>query len=180
MKAVRYLGVAAVLAIAAWLAYAFAWRPLQCQKLSQALVDQSYAANVTRSFRDLDQARQNLAQLEPCFALGCRSVHLLFTAAVNYRTIGRPEVALGLYQDSLRYDQRPETYANIADTQLVLGNRDAAYDNYLKACSFHPQHLREISDGVMRRRVRDEILRRYPEQKQFIEYVESPRYAPLY
>jgi tetratricopeptide (TPR) repeat protein len=180
VKVVRYAAVAVVVALAAWSAYAFAYRPLVCHRLKQSMIDQSYAGYTTRSFRDLDQARLNLTLLEPCFTIGCRDLTLMFTAAVNYRTLGRNEVALGLYQEALRYEQRPEIYGNIADTYLALGNREAAYENYLKAVFFHPEHLREIGDGVMRRRVRDEVLRRYPEQKQFIEYIESPRYAPLY
>lgn len=176
MKALRMLAVVVVGVAAAWSIYAFSWRPLQCNRLLQALSDSSYAANRARTFRDIDEARRNLELLQPCFAVGCRNVPLFFLAAVNHRTTGRNEVALALYQEALRYDQRPEIYANIGDTYYALGNREAAHANYLTAASFHPQWLRVIDDGEMRTRVANEVLARYPEQAKFIKWMQRVRY----
>jgi tetratricopeptide (TPR) repeat protein len=176
MKALRYLAVALIAAGAAWSIHAFCWRPLECNRLVQALNDPSYVLAEERSFRDIDQARRNLEQLQPCFAAPCRNVPLLFLAAVNYRTTGRNEVALSLYQEALRYDRRPEIYANIADTYAVLGNREAAYENYLTAAMFHVQWIRAIDDGELRVRVREAVLARYPEDESQIIGFERPQY----
>jgi tetratricopeptide (TPR) repeat protein len=175
VKALRFLGVGVIAALAAWAIYALAWRPLQCNALVQALSDSSYAGYETRNFTDLDAARRNLDTIQPCMTAGCRSVGILFLAAVNYRTIGRNEVALGLYQQALRYDRRPEIYTNIGDTYFTLGDREKAYDNYLTAALFHPEWLRFIDDGAMRVRVRDAVLEKYPEQRQFIEWLDRVR-----
>jgi tetratricopeptide (TPR) repeat protein len=177
VKALRYLAVVCIATLAAWSLYTFTWRPLQCNALVQALSAPSYAANKTRTFRDIDQARLYLDQLQPCMSFACRNVPLLFVAAVNQRTTGRNEVALALYQEALRYDRRPEIYGNIGDAYYVLGDRNAAYQNYLTAASFHPQFLRVIDDGELRTRVANAVTARYPEFAQYVRYMQRDRYT---
>jgi tetratricopeptide (TPR) repeat protein len=98
---------------------------------------------------------------------------MVFLAAINYRTLGRDEVALRLYRDSLELDRRPETFANIGDTMLALGDRRGAYENYLKAALFFPAYLYLIDDIPLRLQVREEVLRRQPEQEWTIRRLES-------
>ena len=65
---------------------------------------------------------------------------------------------------------------NLADTQLAMGDRASAYQNFLKAALFHPSYLTPIEDGVIRERVRAEVLRQQPEQAEVIHRIEAGRF----
>lgn len=174
MKALRIAAAAAVIAAGAWASATFVFRPIACYRLKGQLYASSYRAFENRDERGRTQARANLEKLEMCLAPGCRNIPLFFLLAINNRTIDRHDAALGWYREALRYDKRPEIYANIGDTELAMGNREEAYQNYLTAALFFPAYLRLIDDPALQARVRDEILERHPGERRAIERVLSP------
>ena len=169
---------ALVIALAVWASWAFVFLPLFCRREQWKRLRSSYAAFDRGGEQARAVARANIERLERCLRPGCREVRLLFIVAINYRTIGRPEIALDLYRQALRYDRRPEILANIADTQLSLGNREEAYANYLEAVLFFPGYLRLVEDGALRARVRDEALRRRPDLEREIRRADLPNARP--
>ncbi len=177
MRVVRVAAAGAVTAMALWAAWQFAVRPMICHRLKGELVNAAYRSFELRP-ADSAQARAIVDRLQPCFSPGCRDVRLIFIAAISWRALGRNEVALRLYNEALRYDRRPEIFVNIADTQLAMGDRTNAYENFLKAALFHPAYLMLIEDGVLRERVRAEVLRRQPEQAATIDRIEAGRFHP--
>jgi tetratricopeptide (TPR) repeat protein len=176
MKAIRFALAGLVIASAAALAWLFVWRPLACHRLAGEIVGPSYEAYDTRGPVERAVAQAHLERIQACLAFGCRDTRMMFIEAINYRTLGRNEIALRIYRESLLLDQRPETFANIADTQLALGDRKGAYENFLRAALFFPAYMMLIDDPLLRQQVRDEVIRRQPGQRWMIERIESGRF----
>ena len=85
-------------------------------------------------------ARQNIALLTPC--LECADdVNRAMVLAANLRFAGRAEEAIAVYRDALRYDQRPELYLNLAQTQLDMGDETEGLQTLTKACLAAPNFV---------------------------------------
>ena len=174
MSAIRIAAATVVIAAGVWASATFVLRPIKCYRLKGQLYASSYSSFENRDEQGRRQARANLEKLESCLAPGCRNIPLFFLLAINNRTVDRPDAALALYREALRYDKRPEIYANIGDTELAMGNLEGAYQNYLTAALFVPAYLRLIDDPQLQARVQDEVLKRHPGQRRAIERVFSP------
>jgi tetratricopeptide (TPR) repeat protein len=173
MKALRFAAAAAVAGLAAWLLVVVVWRPFRCHRLKSELEQASYRAYEAKTEASRAFARRSIERLTPCLAAVCRDTKVLFLLAINHRTLGEPEVALRYYEQALEIGERPEIFANIADTRLELGEHAAAFEDFVRAASFYPGYLFLIDDPALRRRVRSEVIRRHPGSRMEIQRLES-------
>lgn len=159
----RRATVVLIAALAVWASYAFVALPLWCHHMKIRLKASSQRAYRMRGPAGRMQARANIERLERCLAPGCRDIRLYLLLAFNYRTVGRSEVALDLYDHALRHGRRADIYGSIGDTYLVLGNRRQAFEAYLQSALFSPVFLGFIGEPEMRAAVAAEVVRRHPE-----------------
>lgn len=172
MRLLRYVAVLAVIAVAGGASWQFVVLPFLCHRIKGEVVHDAWAA-WEQNPRDAGRARAILERIEPCFSPGCRDPRLMFIAAICWRTIGRDEVALRLYHEALEEERRPEIHANIADILWTKGDREGAFEHYLQAAIFFPGYLGMIEDDSLRERVKAELFRRQPEQKEMLDRLQS-------
>ncbi|MEA2464013.1 MAG: hypothetical protein QOJ98_1760 [Acidobacteriota bacterium] len=97
------------------------------------------------------RAEENVARLASC-ARRCRTnVNLAVLAGENLMVLGRREAAIPLYEQALRYSQRPEIYMALAVAQAESGDREAALQNSIRAADFAGNAvLLDMPDGAIR------------------------------
>jgi hypothetical protein len=83
-----------------------------------------------------EAAARNIALLGECPTLCRTNVSLSMMEATNFRLLNRESVAASLLEKALQYERRPELYFDLAMTQLELGSREAALQNFIRAGSF--------------------------------------------
>ena len=103
----------------------------------------------------------------------CRDVSLDILAAANYRAVNRPAEAMGLYLDALRRDQRPELYVSLAETELMLGDRNAAREHALRGTLFNVAMISELDDGLLREETARALIKLHPEKADVIRYFQN-------
>ena|ERR1700730_16429133 len=143
----RVLASVAVLAAALLLLDVLCYRPYQCNKASRTAMKEALAAfdSVDR-LHAADLARKSLARVEPCLSRVPYMIELYVIAAVDYRALGQPGVAVKLYRRALEYDRRPELYLQLGLTELELNHRAEARRVLELAILFDVSMLDEVVD----------------------------------
>ena len=137
MKIVRILTVALVAVVAAFGIYRLAWIPFRCDlQAKRAMVQTDYATRVADEYNAVLAARENLRILVACTERCPWDVRSLFAAAWNLRILKRYDDAIAMYQQALKYDRRPELYAELGNAYLEAGNEEAAMQALLQAGRF--------------------------------------------
>ena len=165
--------VALVILIACgYASFAFCILPYRCNAVKAVTMSSTNNAFPhIGSPRAGEIARRNLNALEPCRRLFCRDLSTEMIAAANYRILGRNDEALRLYRNSLKRDQRPEIYYNIANTEVALGAREAALNDFVRACIFNPFMIHEIDDGQLHEQTIARLIQMRPEDAEFIRMI---------
>jgi len=81
-------------------------------------------------------AERNLSLLGDCPRLCRTNVNLALLEATSFRLLNRDSVAASLLENALRYERRPELYFSLGMTQLDVGSREAALQNFIRAGTF--------------------------------------------
>jgi O-antigen ligase len=150
LRAVPYM-IVAFLAIAGavWIAKRFAYDPFVCEgKKLQIKTRTEDALGIGESFRSAPVARENIVAIDQCLPRRAGDVDYLMLRAANDRVLGNYESARGSYQEALRYDRRPELYAELGVTDLQMGRRDEALDALFQAVLFSRIYLDSLSPDV--------------------------------
>lgn len=174
MKAARFAVAALTVVAGAVAAYYFCVLPYRCNRLRAV-----QTATLAAAFRNSGSAdakiaaRRNLDVLWPCGGPTCRDVGIDMLLAASYRILGQEREATRRYRDALRLDRRPEIFTNLALTELAMGDRNAAREDFLRAALFNPWMLQAIEDGLMRREVVQGMIELRPEDADYIRYVDS-------
>ena len=144
-----------VSALPLWLLVVVPWR---CNVTTKAMESAMSAA-----LRGNPQARAflaaNVEDAERCRRHVRHDQSLNVSVASAYSMTGRPDEALAVYEEALRYDRRPEIYFNIAGIQLRKGYSEKAFENFLTAARFNPTLVDRINGESMKSRVRSELAR---------------------
>jgi tetratricopeptide (TPR) repeat protein len=157
MKAIKVVlsaavAAAAVLAIARW-----CYLPISCDVMQKRIDKSTTALLENPNWLTGIKAHQNLTEIRHCMGVMPGKVSIYMTAAANSRLVGAPDEAIALYETALRYDRRPEIYANIAECQLSMNKKNDAVGNFVTAGMFSPVYIAGIDDYDVRMRV-DEIV----------------------
>lgn len=146
---------AAALLIAAAAAFAF-YRlvivPWRCNDI-EGIVKRATPERVERTDDPALRARaeRNLAMIDECRRRCPADVNLAMLTAANLLILGRTAAAVPLYEEALRYDERPEIYLALAETQAMLGRRDEAIRNAIRGAEVvGVEELNGISDVIVR------------------------------
>lgn len=139
MKIVRWITTLAVWSAALAGCWWYVVKPHDCNRIEGDV--QRSIERLARSQSDpaltVPAARQNIARLTPCLACA-PDVNRAMVLAANLRFAGRQEEAIAAYRDALRYDQRPELYLNLAQTQFDMGDETEGLKTLTKACLAAP------------------------------------------
>lgn len=97
------------------------------------------------------RAQANVARIDACARRCSTNVNLAVLAGQNLMVLGRREAAIPLFQQALRYSQRPEIYMSLAIAQVESGDREAALQNSILAADFAGNAvLLDMPDGAIR------------------------------
>jgi tetratricopeptide (TPR) repeat protein len=148
------LALSAAIAVAALAAiHRWCYVPLWCDVTGKA-IEKATRLDVESPDRDSGmRAHRNLEALRTCLQNAPGQVPLYMLAAANSRILGSPEEAISFYEMALRYDRRPEIYANIGECQLMLNRKDDAVRSFVTAGMFSPEYIMNIADFDVRMRV---------------------------
>jgi len=144
--------VVAIVAIggAVWITLRFAYDPFTCErKKLQIKARTEEVLGMGDPFRSAPIARENLAALGECVSKRPGDADFLMMRAANDRVLGNYEEARASYQQALRYDRRPELYAELGVTDLQMGRRDEALDALFQAVLFSRIYLDSLSPDVV-------------------------------
>ncbi len=143
------IAIAAV-AGAVWIALRFAYEPFICEQNKLRIKTKTEEVlGMGDPFRSAPVAQENLAAIGPCIAKRPGDVDYLMMRAANDRVLGNYEEARASYQQALRYDRRPELYAELGVTDLQMGRRDEALDALFQAVLFSRIYLDSLSPDVV-------------------------------
>lgn len=147
MKALLRYGLALLVAATAIAALrTFCLAPYRCsveEKRIQARTQRA-VASAMRPWLAMQLAGQNLAALEPC--LNDRAtVNQLMIAAVNYRILGQPGIAISLYERAMQFERRPELYLNLGLAQIEAGRARDGVENVVTACIRNPLLIEDVT-----------------------------------
>lgn len=166
MKALRWIGAAAVWAVAIAAIIPATVEPLRCNDLEAVVEQRTLALNriVGQQLRVADQARRNIDQVRPCMT---GHVNRYMLAASNARMVNDNATAAALYREALRYDNRPEVYLNLGLAESANGEDAAAVQHLTTACLYDPEmvneiekHHQEVQQNVWNYQLRMEELKR--------------------
>jgi len=139
------IAMAAVLAL-----YQFVVVPWRCSIVERA-VSQSTPEERSDDPFIRKRAENNVARIASCAGRCRTNVNLAVLAAQNLMVLGRREAAIALFEQALRYSQRPEIYMALAVAQAELGDREAALKNSIVAADFAGNSvLLDMPDGAIR------------------------------
>jgi hypothetical protein len=97
------------------------------------------------------RAEENIARISPCAGRCRTNVNLAVLGGQNLMVLGRREAAIALFEQALRYSQRPEIYMALAVAQAESGDREAALQNSIRAADFAGNAvLLDMPDGAIR------------------------------
>ena len=159
----RSLAVAGVVALAVFAFQRLVLVPWRCNAI-EGIVAQTTKDPIatTDDFRMRRRAEQNLELISACVEQCRTNVNLAMLAAANLVILGRNDAAVAMYEQALRYDQRPELYRALAMAQSDLGRRDAALVNAVRAADFGGlEWLDGISDPIVRWRAYEIVATRH-------------------
>jgi tetratricopeptide (TPR) repeat protein len=158
MKAVRILVTSLVALAVAVGIYRLAWLPFRCDlEAKRAMVQTDYATRVADEYNAVIAARENLAMLAACTEHCPWDVRGLFAAAWNLRILKRYEHAIATYQEALKYDRRPEVYAELGNAHLEAGNETAAMEALLQAARFDRFVLTRVARPDIKERIEKQL-----------------------
>src|SRR2546428_8969414 len=138
MRILKWLGAAAISALAVYAIYYVSWLPSQCEiakKRTESIV--MTIADLPATAPVISSARNGISDMERCIAVSPTDVGLYMAMAANQSVIGRLQDAANTYVAALRYDRRPEIFLNLGLVQLQMNQRSAAFANLTKACLFN-------------------------------------------
>ena len=144
--------IIAIVAIAGavWAAKRFAYDPFVCENKKLRIRSRTEEAlGIGDPFRTAPAVRSNLALIDECLPKRPGDVDYLMLRAANDRVLGNYEGARASYQQALRYDRRPELYAELGVTDLQMGRRDEALDALFQAVLFSRIYLDSLSPDVV-------------------------------
>ena len=154
-------GLVALLSL--YLLYVFCVIPWQGNKVAKSLEAttlEAIAGNPTALAFIQDE--RNLAAASRWRSRLRDDANLNIAVASIFNLAGRPDEALAIYQDALRFDRRPEMYFNRAGIKLGMGDVSGAIEDYLYAARFNPRLTRRIRTEAVRLRVQAELERIRP------------------
>ena len=100
---------------------------------------------IGKSLRATELGRQAIDELEPCVRSNPGDVGAQMAFAAACRVVGQNQRAVEAYETALRYDNRPELYFNLGETQLAAGDTQAGVRNLTQACIYNPEYLNGLS-----------------------------------
>jgi tetratricopeptide (TPR) repeat protein len=163
IRIVRIIATVAVVVAALWGLDRYCLRPYRCNRVkldAQRAVSRAFEVGYKPS--DIaNTMRAHQRALQACFDCTPTDVSLHMDMAALYRYIGRNEDAEQTYKEALRYDERPEIYLNLGQTQMALHKEKEAIASFARAAVFNPYNLQHLDLGV-RQQVEAEISRDYP------------------
>ncbi|HEX3110417.1 MAG TPA: O-antigen ligase family protein [Thermoanaerobaculia bacterium] len=142
----------AVLAIAGsvWIALHFAYDPFVAEgKKLQLKARTEQVLAMGDPYRTAPIARENLAKIGENLPKRPGDIDYLMLRAANDRVLGNYEDARDSYLEALRYDRRPELYAELGVTELQMGRRQEALDALYQAVLFSRVYLDSLSPDVV-------------------------------
>lgn len=108
------------------------------------------------------RAQENVARILDCAERCKTNVNLAMLAGLNLMILGNEQAAIPLFEQALRYGQRPELYLALAIAQLEAGDREAALQNSIRAADFAGSSvLVAIPDGETRYRAHQVVGERH-------------------
>lgn len=146
---------AAIVALAAiagmaWITLRFAYDPFVAEGKKLALKDRTeQVAAMGDPFRSAPAARENLTAIGESLAKRPGDIDYLMMRGANDRVLGNYEEARASYQEALRYDRRPELYAELGVTELQMGHRAEALDALFQAVLFSRTYFESLSPDVV-------------------------------
>jgi len=146
-QAIKAALSAAILAAAAALIWTQAIEPVSCSRLELTLIAATQRAVEAG---DSPLARDTLERTARAIRHCPSNLNLRMIAAANLRQLGRPNDAIRLYEDALRYGRRPEIYLNIGQARLEAGMSGRAVDDFVRAVEFAPSMIEEVPPGPAR------------------------------
>lgn len=113
-----------------------------------------------REFQRTTAARRNLAICRQCVAAFPYDHHWYYLLGSNLRIVGEREEALRSLRQALALAERPETFAQVAELEIELGNVEAARAALLRAAMFQSAYASAV-DAPLRQEVEDVVYDRY-------------------
>jgi tetratricopeptide (TPR) repeat protein len=128
--------------------------PWRCDVLARGVSESTERAKLLRgSERSRAAATNNISLLGECAELCRTDVNMAMLLASNFRLLNHNSVAAALLEEALHYEHRPELYFELGNTQLELGLRDEALENFVRAGNFvGTSDFKEIADPEIRER----------------------------
>ena len=113
-----------------------------------------------REFERATTARRHVAICRQCIAAFPYDHQWRFLLGTNLRILGEREEALRSLREAIALAERPETYAQIAEVEIELGNVEAARAALLQAATFQVAYASAV-DGPLRQEVEQVVYERY-------------------
>lgn len=113
-----------------------------------------------REFERAAAARRNVAICRRCMATFPYDHHWHYLLGGNLRLVGEREEALRSLRQALALAERAETYAQIAEVEMELGNVEAAREALMQATLFNLVYASALASPV-REEVRAAVIGRY-------------------
>ena len=107
---------------------------------------QATLSSARDKMRAAELARATIHILQPCVQAYPDNIGAQMVLAASYRELGRHREAASAYETALRYDRRPELYLNLGQTQIAIGDSNAALQNLVLACVYNPAYLDDIGE----------------------------------
>lgn len=117
-------------------------------------------ASTGDEFQRAAAARRNVAICRRCMANFPQDHHWPFLLGGNLRILNERDDAMRSFERSLALAERPETYAQIAEVQIELGNIEAARAALLQAVTFQLAYAESV-DVPLRTEVENAVYERY-------------------
>lgn len=161
MRLLRFVVAGAVMAVAFWTAWRFAYQPWRCS-VETAVLNRSTEALLQRpgQLSVPAAARENVNRALRCLKVVPADIPLHVVAANNYMLLEDHGRAAEMFASALRYDRRPELYFGLGRSQFSLGHPTDAFDNFVLAGLFDPYTILEIPSYDMRGDVENLVVKR--------------------
>ncbi|HEV8433472.1 MAG TPA: O-antigen ligase family protein [Thermoanaerobaculia bacterium] len=150
LRAGPYTIAIVAIAASAWIALRFAYDPFVAEgKKLQLETRTEGVLAMGDPFRSAQVARENLATIGRYLPKRPGDVDYLMLRAANDRVLGNYDDARDSYLQALRYDRRPELYAELGLTELRMGRRQEALDALFQAVLFSRVYFESLSPDVI-------------------------------
>ncbi|HEY2325310.1 MAG TPA: O-antigen ligase family protein [Thermoanaerobaculia bacterium] len=149
-RAVGAIAAVVAIGVAVWVTMRFAYDPFVAEgKKLQLKSRTEQVLAMGDAYRSAPIARENLARIGEYLAKRPGDVDYLMLRGANDRVLGNYEEARASYEEALRYDRRPELYAEVGVTELQMGRRQEALDALFQAVLFSRVYFESLSPDVV-------------------------------